>query len=434
MSNTETSLKARYQNMLIRMRELVPMEDFIFGELFECKRVHSSRIRVPVHTGETQQLRAFIAHHCNPFKTGEDPYKGGLRKSAEVVQDMIEGLSMDMTIKQAIASLPLGGGKAGICLEKGFHYTLQDHARMNKAFVIEFDKVNMLGPRIYSTASDLGTSEFDCDIIAKEYVAVHETELGSKRGVATGKSVEEFGNPARKKATGRGGLIAARKMLSLLGDKESERTIAIDGFGNVGQPCFELALEYGFKPVAVSNIDGGLHNPHGLDVEKVLNYFREHKTFDGYKEADAIANEEILSIQCDILFPASTENRLTARTAGGVRARFVGELANGPTTEEGERILLDNGVIIFPDVLLNAGGVIISWRELNVNKEHDRHLVETSEKETTNKPPLQNIMRFNTEKVFETAVKEHLNMRDAAWHVALSRLVPRLQKKHLLYL
>ena len=171
MSNTETSLKARYQNMLIRMRELVPMEDFIFGELFECKRVHSSRIRVPVHTGETQQLRAFIAHHCNPFKTGEDPYKGGLRKSAEVVQDMIEGLSMDMTIKQAIASLPLGGGKAGICLEKGFHYTLQDHARMNKAFVIEFDKVNMLGPRIYSTASDLGTSEFDCDIIAKEYVA-----------------------------------------------------------------------------------------------------------------------------------------------------------------------------------------------------------------------------------------------------------------------
>ncbi|MDO8600511.1 MAG: Glu/Leu/Phe/Val dehydrogenase [bacterium] len=429
------SLKQRYQRKLERLRTLVPMNDFIFKELYFCKRVFILQLRVPVHTGETQHLQAYIAHHCNPYDTGEDPYKGGLRKSVNLDQETIEGLAMDMTEKEGVADLPLGGGKAGICLEPNFAYTRKDHAQMNKAFVQEADTVNALGPRIYSTASDLGTSELDCDDIMKEYIKLHETELGSKRGVATGKSVENFGNPARKKATGRGGLIVARKMLSLLGVKKEAVTITIEGFGNVGGPTLELAEyeEYNFKPVAISDINGGIYNPNGLNIQAVIEHHKHHKTFAGYKEADSVTNDELLHLPCDMLIPAAIQNRLTTKTAGGVRAKYILELANGPTTEGGEKILLENGVVIIPDILANAGGVIVSWRELNVNKEHDRHAVERDSEEEETNEKLGKIMRHNTEQVFRISQEKKLGMRDAASFLSLSRIVPRLREKHPLY-
>lgn len=428
------SLKVRFQNNLLRLHNLVPMEDFILGELLECKRVLRFQIRVPVHTGGTQHLIAFIAHHCNPYKTGEDPYKGGLRKDPWVDQETTEGLAMDMTLKEGVADLPLGGGKSSIQTKPNFPYSPRDHANMNKAFVTEADKVRMLGPRIYSTASDMGTTEFDCDTIAREYIALHETELGSKRGVATGKSVSEFGNPARKKATGRGGLIVARKMLTLMGRSKNNMTMAIDGFGNVGLPCFELATEYGFKPIAVCDINGGIYNAGGLNVKEVLQHYQERRTFADFREADAITNEEIMAIDCDVLVPASTQNRLTDVSAPSVKTKYLLELANGPTTDTGEKILTDRGVIIIPDILANAGGVIISWIELNINKEHDRHSVSICDEEESSNKMLQDIMHFNTQSVHELASARKLSLRDAAFTLALLRIIPRLQNKHLLYL
>ena len=340
---------------------------------------------------------------------------------------------MGMTLKGGVADLFLGGGKASIRTKKDFLYTEKDHAAMDKVFVVEADKVRMLSPRVYSTASHLGTNEFDCDVIMREYVALHETELGSKRGVATGKSVEKFGNPARKKSTGRGGLIVAREILRLLGER-GELSVAIDGFGNVGLPCFELAPDYGFHPVAVSDINGGIYNSRGLDVRAVIQYYKENKTFAGFKEADAITNEEILGINCGILVPASIQNRLTRKTASTVKTKYILELANDPTTDEGEKILLERGITIIPDILANAGGVIISWRELNVNKEHDRHTVDLDKEEEESNELLLKIMHSNTGLICDIAAKKQMTPRDAAWYLALSRLVPRLQKKHLLYL
>lgn len=428
------SLKRRYQRKLERLSSLIPMKNFTFEELYECKRVLKFRLRVPVHTGETQHLDAYIAHHCNPYNTGEDPYKGGRRDSVNLDQETIEGLAMDMTDKNGVADLPVGGGKAGINLKPNFEYTRKDRAYLNKAFVFEADKARMIGPRIYSTASDFGTNESDCDDMTKEYIALHESELGSKRGISTSKSVRNFGNPARKKATGRGGLMVARKILSLLGVRKEEMTIAIEGFGNVGLPCFELASDYGFRPVAVSDVRGGIYNPHGLDVSKVITHYETHKTFAGYTEADEITRDEILSLACDMFFPSAIQNRLTAETAGGVRASYICELANGPTTEEGEKILLDRGVIIIPDILANAGGVIVSWRELNINKEHDRHTVNLGDEESKTNELLQEIMHYNTNLVFKISKEQKLSMRDAASFLSLSRIVPRLEEKHAMYL
>lgn len=430
------SLKRRFQRKLERMRRIIPMQDFIFEELFECKRVFLLQLRVPVHTGDTQHLQAFIAHHCSAYHSGEDPRKGGLRKAVALDQESIEGLAMDMTEKVGVMDIPLGGGKAGIRLKVDFVYTRDDHARMNKAFVVEADKVRAIGPRIYSTASDFGTSEADCDDIMKEYIALHEAELGSKRGVATGKSVENFGHPARKNATGRGGLIVARKVLSLLGVKNAGMSVAIEGFGNVGRPTFELAEneEYNFKPVAVSDVNGGIYNSHGLDVRRVIAYYEAHKTFTGYREADVITSDEILHLPCDVLIPAAIQNRLTEKTAGRVLAKYVVELANGPTTEEGERILLDKGIVVIPDVVANAGGVVMSWQELNMNKEHDRHAVELRDEEGSANRKLEKIMHHNTEQVVSISKKEGLTLRDAASYLAFSRLIPRLREKQRLYL
>lgn len=428
------SLKRRYQRKLERLRSLIPMPDLIFEELYECKRVFKLQLRVPVHTGETQHLIAYVAHHCNPYKTGEDPYKGGRRDSPNLDQETVEGLAMDMTDKNGVADLPLGGGKSGICLKSGFTYTRKDRANLNKAFIVEANKVNAIGPRIYSAASDFGTSEEDCDDMMKEYVALHEAELGSKRGVATGKSIQNFGNPARKKATGRGGLIVARKMLSLMNVRTKEMTIAIEGFGNVGLPCFELAEEYGFRPVAVCDVNGGLYNPAGLNVADVIAHYKTMKTFAGYKEADAIQGDEILSLSYDMLFPAAIQNRITEQTALNIKARYICELANGPTTEAGEITYLDTGGIIIPDILANAGGVIVSWRELNVNKEHDRHAVQQNDEEAQTNSLLQDIMHCNTAAVLQISAEKKLTLRYAASYLSLSRIVPRLLEKQVLYL
>lgn len=428
------SLKRRYQRKLERLRPLIPMENFIFEELYECKRVFKLQLRVPVHTGETQHLIAYIAHHCNPYKTGEDPYKGGRRDNPNLDQETVEGLAMDMTDKNGVADLPLGGGKSGICLKKDFTYTRKDRANLNKAFVTEADKVNAIGPRIYSAASDFGTGESDCDDMMKEYIALHEAEFGSKRGIATGKSIQNFGNPARKKATGRGGLIVTRKMLSLMGVRKREMAIAIEGFGNVGLPCFELAEEYGFRPVAACDVNGGIYNQHGLDIPSVIAHYEVNKTFIGYKEAEAIQNDEILYLPCDILFPAAIQNRITEHTAGKIKATYICELANGPTTEAGEKMYLDKGGCIIPDILANAGGVIVSWRELNVNKEHDRHAVQQSDEEAQTNSLLQEIMHYNTEAVFQISKEKKITFRDAASFLSLSRIVPRLRDKQILYL
>jgi len=431
---SDESIKLRYQRKLERLRERVLMEDFIFEELYECKRVFKLQLRVCVNARETQHLQAYIAHHCNPYQTGEDPYKGGLMKRIDVDQEEIEGKAMLMTKKLGVVDLPLGGGKSGILLKSNFSYTRKDHAAINKAFVEEADKARAIGPRVYSLASDEGTNEDDCDDIMKEYITLHETEFGSKRGVSTGKSIQNFGNPARKKATGRGGLIVARKLVSLFGIKKENMTVAIEGFGNVGNPTFELAEQYGFKPIAVSDVNGGIYNPNGLNISEVSAYYRDNKTFVGYKEADNITRDELLFLPCDILVPAATKNRLNAKTAPHIRAGYILELANGPTTEEGEQILSDRNIIIFPDILANAGGVVVSWIELNINKEHDRHSVELSGEEEETNRRLEQIMLYNTDLVFRIAVQKHMSLGDAASFLSLSRIVPRLQRKHILHL
>ncbi len=415
------SLKQRYQQRIIRLRPLFPnVPDFIFEELLECKRVASFQLRVRVHAGPPQHLQAFIALHCNPYDTGEDPYKGGLQKGVDVTQEKIEGKAMNMTEKVGAFDLQLGGGKAGIILKPGFIYTPQDHAEIDRAFVVEADKMGMIGPRVYSTATDQGTTEFDSDCIAREYINLHEGELGSKRGVATGKSIECGGHPARKNATGRGGLIVLRKFLHTtvrLDSATADPTIVIDGFGNVGRPTFLLAREFGLRPLAVSDINGGIYNAHGLNVEDVLAYYEKHKTFVGYKDADVITTKELLGLPCDILIPAAAENRLTEDNADQVKARCVLELANGPTTTEAEKILTQNGTTIVPDVLANAGGVIVSWRELNNNKEHDRHSVELPREEKDTNAVLESIMEENTARVLVIHAEKKLSFRDSVAHL-----------------
>lgn len=427
------SIKSRYIQRVSRLRLLFPdVPDFVFEELLSFETSAAFRLRVQVHTGPSQHLEAFIVHHCNPFYTGEQPYKGGLQKGHDVTQEKIEGKAMNMTEKVGVFNLKLGGGKAGITLQKDFPYTSRDHAEINRVFVEEADKRGLIGPRKYSTATDEGTTEADCDSIALEFITRHENEPGAKGGVATGKSTDNGGHPARKNATGRGGLIVLRQFFDL--NPCRGQSMVIEGFGNVGRPTFMLAQEYGFVPVAVGDINGGIYNPRGLNIKDVSAYHERHKTFAGYTEADAVTNDELLELPCDVLVPAAKENRLTKENAGKVRARHILELANGPTTTEGEHILTEKGIIVIPDILANAGGVIASWIELNMNKERDLHPVEFVREEQHANEILREIMEESMKRALIIQKEKTLSLRDAAAFLSLSHTLPRLAKKHARYL
>lgn len=285
------------------------------------------------------------------------PTKGGVRYHTDVGLGEVAALAMWMTWKCGLTRLPFGGAKGGVRIDPG-ELTRAELQRVTRRYTAEI--VDMIGPDRDIPAPDLGTNEQVMAWIMDTY----SQQLGyAVPAVVTGKPIELGGSPGRREATGRGLVYLVEEAAKQIGMDLEGASVAIQGFGNVGSNAAHFMQELGARIVAVSDVATGVHASHGLDLESVQAHIRENRSLLGYPHADAITNEELLELPCDILIPAAIENQLTAENAERVRCRLLAEGANGPTTLEADQILGDRGVFILPDILGNAGGVIVSYFE-----------------------------------------------------------------------
>jgi glutamate dehydrogenase (NAD(P)+) len=291
------------------------------------------------------------------YNTSRGPAKGGIRFDLNVTLDEVTALAAWMTWKCAVVNLPFGGAKGGVRCDPST-MSMGELERVTRRYTASI--IETLGPDSDVPAPDVNTNERVMAWIMDTY-SMHMRHTVT--GVVTGKPVEMGGSLGRREATGRGCMLMTREALAKLGMSLSGARVAVQGFGNVGSVAADLMVKAGARVVAVSDKAGGVVNPAGLDVPDVIRWARERRQLTGYPKADALTNEELLTLECDVLLPAAMENVITRKNAPLVKAKVICEGANGPTTAAADRILEERGVIVIPDILANAGGVTVSYFE-----------------------------------------------------------------------
>lgn len=298
-------------------------------------------LEIQMDSGEKKTFPAYRVQ----WNRARGPYKGGIRYAPVVDLDEVKALSFWMTIKTAVIGVPLGGGKGGIVVDPKV-LSVAELERLTRAFARAL--APNVGPDLDIPAPDMHTSGREMAWFLDEY----EKTIGrSAPGVVTGKPLSLGGSLGREAATGRGGFFLLDAAAAAAGLGASQRSIAVQGFGNVGFWFAKLAAAAGWKVVAVSDSKGGVYDPDGIDLDR-------------FKELPkTLTQEELLTCDCDVLVPAALENQLTADVAERMQAKLVLELANGPTTPEADEVLERRGITVVPDVLANAGGVTVSYFE-----------------------------------------------------------------------
>jgi glutamate dehydrogenase (NAD(P)+) len=287
------------------------------------------------------------------------PYKGGIRYHPDVDLGEVTSLAMQMTWKCALMGLPLGGAKGAIKVDP---YKLSDreNEQLTRRYTTEI--LPLIGPEVDIPAPDMGSNEQTMAWIMDTYSQRSGRFIPQ---IVTGKPVETGGSKLRKEATGRGVVYTTQEAADEMGLSLKGATVALHGFGNVGTYAAQLFVERGARVIAVADITGGYVNRRGFDIPKMLDHVEKHRSLAGceFEYEQRVAAEDVLTVPCDILVPAATGHVITADNASQVKCRIIAEGANGPTTTEADAILQRNGVFVIPDILCNAGGVIVSYAE-----------------------------------------------------------------------
>ena len=316
----------------------------------------SITVALPVRrdNGITQVFAGYrVQHHLSL-----GPGKGGLRYHPDVTLGEVAALAMWMSWKCALAGLPYGGAKGGIACDPG-SLSISERERLTRRYTQEM--IPFIGPQVDVMAPDLGTNEQTMAWMMDTY-SVHAGH--SVPSIVTGKPVVLGGSLGRREATGRGVGYLVNRAMDTIGLDMNKATVAVQGFGNVGSVAAFSLAKYGAKVVAISDVSGGLYNPNGLDLWKVEKHLADHRTIAGFPEADPITNEQLLVSPCDVLVPAALERQITEKNAPAIQCRILAEAANGPTTPEADAILSQRDhLFVIPDILCNAGGVIVSYFE-----------------------------------------------------------------------
>ncbi|MGB9825213.1 MAG: Glu/Leu/Phe/Val family dehydrogenase, partial [Desulfofundulus sp.] len=316
-------------------------------------------VSVPV-VMDDGQISVFTGYRVQ-HSSVRGPCKGGIRYHPDVTLNEVRALAMLMTWKCAVVDIPYGGAKGGIQCDPS-SMSESELCRLTRRYTSMI--MPIIGPHRDIPAPDVNTNAQTMAWIAD---TVSMLEGKSMPAVVTGKPLSLGGSEGRREATGRGVAIVVEELLKREQRKCQETSVAIQGFGNVGSAAACILHEMGCKVVAVSDITGGLYNPHGLDIPAIYKHVQTHPRhlLEGYEspEVDRISNEELLTLDVDILIPAALESQIHAGNAARVRAHAVVEAANGPTTREADEILNDRGIIVVPDILANAGGVVVSYLE-----------------------------------------------------------------------
>jgi glutamate dehydrogenase (NAD(P)+) len=357
-------------------------------------------------SGKTEVFIGYRVHH----NTALGPTKGGLRYDLGVNLGEVTALAMLMSWKCALVGLPYGGAKGGIrCNPRAMSPREREH--LTRRYTTEI--ILMIGPDIDIPAPDLGTDEQTMAWMMDTYSM---TQGKSVPGVVTGKPLIVGGSAGRREATGRGIVFVLYQAAKSLGQELRGKKIVVQGFGNVGGTAARLLWNDGCTIAGVSDFKGGVWNPRGIDVRQLQAYVTETGSVAGFPGGEAIGNDQILEQPCDVLIPAAVDSVLNERNADRVKALIIAEGANGPTTPEADVILRDRGVTVIPDILCNAGGVVVSYFEWVQGLQYYFW------KESEIISRLQEIMARAFTRVWQTSQKNGVDLRTGALMEGVSRV------------
>ena len=365
-------------------------------------------VSVPIRMdgGQTQVFIGYRVHH----NTALGPTKGGLRYDLGVNLGEVTALAMLMTWKCALMGLPYGGAKGGIrCNPREMSAREREH--LTRRYTTEI--MLMIGPDIDIPAPDLGTDEQTMAWMMDTYSM---TQGKSVPGVVTGKPLIVGGSAGRREATGRGIVFVLYQAAKALGQELRGKKIVVQGFGNVGGTASRLLWNDGCTIAGISDVKGGVWNPDGIDVRQLQAYVTETGSVAGFPGGEPITNEQVLEQPCDVLIPAAVDSVIHEHNADRVKALIVAEAANGPTTPEADVILRDRGVTVIPDILCNAGGVVVSYFEWVQGLQYYFW------KESEIISRLQEIMARSFNRVWQTSRKNGVDLRTGALMEGVSRV------------
>jgi glutamate dehydrogenase (NAD(P)+) len=355
------------------------------------------------------QIEVFTGYRVQ-YNITLGPAKGGIRYHPNVSLDEVTALAAWMTWKCAVAHIPFGGGKGGVICDPT-KMSKRELEALTRRYIAEI--VDAIGPEKDVPAPDVNTNEQIMAWVMDTY-SMHVGHTST--AVVTGKPLEIGGSLGRREATGRGVMIATRESAKHVGFALTGATIAVQGFGNVGSISAALLAEAGAKIVAITDWKGGIQNPKGLDIPKLMEHVAKTKTVDGFGGGEPLSNADLFTLNVDVLIPAALENQITMANAPGIRAKVIIEGANGPTEPDANKHLHDRGVFIVPDILANSSGVTTSYFEWV----QDRYGYFWTEKEVNERLEAKMCEAFNA--VLQTSLKYKVDMRTAAYIVAISRV------------
>jgi len=394
------------REQLRRVAKAFDIDDNMVNVLGRCKKGVEVSIPTRMDDGSVDVFTGYRVIH----NVARGPSKGGVRYHPDVTLDEVKALSMWMTWKCALMGVPFGGAKGGvICNPKVL--SRDELERMTRRYTTEI--INEIGPERDIPAPDVGTN---AAVMAWIFDTYSMTKGHSVLGVVTGKPLTIGGSLGRVEATSRGAFYVLREALRQQGRGIEGLTVAVQGFGNVGSLLAKFLDEHGAKVVAVSDTSGGLHNGSGIDVPAALVHKRETGTLAGLPDADPISNDDLILLDCDVLAPCALEQVVTGENADKVKAKIVVEGANGPLTPVADEILEDRGILILPDVLANAGGVVVSYFEWV------QGLQEYFWKEDEVNAKLNDITTRAFAETWEVAQQREVTMRMAAYGLAVQRV------------
>ncbi len=398
-----------YHNALHQLdvvNEYLDLPDGMLEVLKHPQRELTVNFPVKMDDGTTRVFQGFRVQHNNH----RGPCKGGIRFSPKTDLDEVRALAMWMTWKCAIVNVPFGGAKGGVeCNPKTL--SLHELERLTRRYTNEISV--LIGPDTDIPAPDMGTNAQVMAWVMDTY-SMHRGH--TVPAVVTGKPVSIGGSEGRVEATGRGVVIIAREAARHLEIPLAGSKVAVQGFGNVGAVAAKIFHEHGASVVAVSDALGGIYNPRGLDIPALFEYSHRDGSLFGHGVGDRISSADLLELPVDILAPCALENQITSANAGRVKAKIIIEGANGPTTPVADRILQDNNVYLVPDVLANAGGVIVSYFEWV----QDLQSFFWGESEVNDK--MERMMLRAYEDVARVSHEEKVDMRTAAYIIGVKRV------------
>ena len=338
----------------------------LLDQIKACNSIYKFNFPLRNEDGTYETITGYRIQHSQH----KLPVKGGIRYSSFVDEEEVKGLAALMTYKCALVNVPFGGAKGGVSIDP-LKYNVNQLEKITRRYTAELIKKKFIGPAIDVPAPDYGTGAREMAWIVDTFEAFNP-ELINAKGCVTGKPLSQHGIDGRTEATGQGVFFGIREavcveedMASLgLGTGLKGKTVIVQGLGNVGYYSAKYISEAGAKVIGIAEWNGGIWDENGIDIEALKQYQIENKGFQGYPKGEFVKNsKELLTYPCDILIPAALENQITLENADKIQAKIIGEAANGPVTQEAEEILLKKGIMVIPDMYLNAGGVTVSYFE-----------------------------------------------------------------------